>query len=255
VSPYQREWAISPDSKAVFIRGADPTVQHINIVVGCGAAMCDGQHVVREKCCARMSGTQNKVMLKCTVSSRAAGIDNEKFQSHHRHRVLAEVGKKLFLLALKGPFKCKIMLITMQQTRCQTSTLLLQLQQFGQVCTMLQGHTSRTMQPEVPMVRAHPSVYNSMASPQNVNNEERLRDMQRDLASLTNEITSSGRNNTYPRSHRLRGIYHHRSIPAHSRRIPDAQPRQLFALCASTFPCNIDLDIDHYFVSQDNPLL
>jgi hypothetical protein len=89
MTPYQREWAISPESKAVFIRGADLTLRHINIqAAGCGAAMCDGQHSGREKCCALTSGTPNKVLLNCTVSSQAAGIEKEKFTSAAWTRVL-----------------------------------------------------------------------------------------------------------------------------------------------------------------------
>ncbi|XP_014680051.1 PREDICTED: uncharacterized protein LOC106820002, partial [Priapulus caudatus] len=57
---------------------------------GCGAAMCDGQHGVSERCCALTSGTPNKLLLRCVVSSRAAGITNAKFQSGALTKLLME---------------------------------------------------------------------------------------------------------------------------------------------------------------------
>ncbi|XP_014669346.1 PREDICTED: uncharacterized protein LOC106810482 [Priapulus caudatus] len=81
VAPYEMEWAMSGATKALYVRGADLRQQHVNIVEGCAAAMCDNQHGVTERCCALTSAIPNKLILRCIVSSKEAGIVTAKFQS------------------------------------------------------------------------------------------------------------------------------------------------------------------------------
>ncbi|XP_014676651.1 PREDICTED: uncharacterized protein LOC106816539 [Priapulus caudatus] len=90
LTPYLSEWAVSGSTKALYVRNADLHFLRVNVVEGCGAAMCDGQHGVSERCCALTSGTPNKLLLRCDVSSRAAGITNAKFQSGALTNLLME---------------------------------------------------------------------------------------------------------------------------------------------------------------------
>ena len=81
-SPYAKEWAVTSSvMKGVYVQEADVQLHRVNVIEACGAQMCDSQHDVGERCCALTCTAPKKLILRCIVSSTAAGITKAKFQS------------------------------------------------------------------------------------------------------------------------------------------------------------------------------
>ena len=89
-TPYIPDWATSSEMHSLYVRGVDISVQKAMLVQACGAKMCDGQHDAKERCCALTSGAPPQLILRCVITSAAAGVQKAKFQSAAFTRYLVD---------------------------------------------------------------------------------------------------------------------------------------------------------------------
>ncbi|XP_064622708.1 uncharacterized protein LOC135484929 [Lineus longissimus] len=79
--PYVMEYVDTMVPKAIFVTNADIRITKANIITGCGAQLCDGQHDELSPCPALVTEDINTRLLSCRITSATANISRVAFKS------------------------------------------------------------------------------------------------------------------------------------------------------------------------------
>jgi hypothetical protein len=79
--PYVAEYEDRMVPKALFVQDATIAITKANILVGCGADLCDSQHEESTPCPAAVTQEIAKRVLSCRITSKEANISRVPFKS------------------------------------------------------------------------------------------------------------------------------------------------------------------------------
>ncbi|XP_033106828.1 uncharacterized protein LOC117108788 [Anneissia japonica] len=79
--PYVAEYTDKPTPRALYMEAANITITKANIIIGCGATLCDSQHESTTPCPATITEDIATRILSCRISSTEVNITRVPFQS------------------------------------------------------------------------------------------------------------------------------------------------------------------------------